>query len=94
MAIQNVGFFGMLHGIYGAVAALASAAQRGANALDNLGQWAEEQTGSFVDEARIDRQEKIEVLKRRRAEAQRIEDQRTVDTSATRIDPITGEVAA
>lgn len=66
MAIQNVGFFGMLHGIYGAVASLASAAQRGANALDNLGQWAEEQTGTFVDEARIERQMKIEELKRKR----------------------------
>lgn len=70
MAVQQaVGFFGMLHGIYGAVASLASAAQRGANALDNLGQWAEEQTGTFVDEARIERQAKIEELQRRRLAA-------------------------
>lgn len=67
-ATRSVGFFGMLHGIYGAVAALASAAQRGANALDNLGQWAEEQTGTFVDEARIERAIKLDELTRRREE--------------------------
>lgn len=66
MAVQNVGFFGMLHGIYGAVAALASAFQRGANSLDNLGKWAEQQTGVFVDEATIERDIKLEELKRRR----------------------------
>lgn len=93
MAIQNVGFFGMLHGIYGAVAALASAAQRGANALDNLGQWAEEQTGSFVDEARMDRQEKIEVLKRKREES-RLEYARSTATQEATVVTPRNEVAA
>ena len=63
--VKNFGFFGMLHTIYNAVGAMASAVGRGASALDNLGQWAEEQTGSFVDEARMDREEKLE---ERRAE--------------------------
>lgn len=70
MAIQQaVGFFGMLHQVYGAVGTLASAVGRGANALDNLGQWAEEQTATFVDEARIERQAKIEELQRKRLAA-------------------------
>ena len=63
--VKNIGFFGMLHTIYNAIGAMASAVYRGASALDNLGQWAEEQTGSFVDEARMDREEK---LAERRAE--------------------------
>jgi formylmethanofuran dehydrogenase subunit A len=68
MVVQKIGFFGMLHGIYGAIAAFASALQRGANAIDNLGKWAEEQTSVFVDEARIDREMKLEELEQRRAE--------------------------
>ena len=53
--VQKLGFFAMLHSIYAAIGTMASAVQRGANSLDNLGQWAEEQTATFVDEARDDR---------------------------------------
>lgn len=56
------GFFGMLQSFYTAAGTLASAVNRGAQALDNLGQWAEEQTATFVDEARLDRQAKVEAL--------------------------------
>lgn len=64
-AVQAIGFFGMLKQVYGAISAIASAVGRGANALDNLGQWAEEQTATFVDEARVERQAKIEELNRK-----------------------------
>lgn len=64
--VKTMGFFGMLHQIYGAVGALASAATHGANAIDNLGMWAEEQTATFVDEARIERQAKIAELRAKR----------------------------
>lgn len=53
--VQKLGFFAMLHSIYAAIGTIASAVQRGANSLDNLGQWAEEQTATFVDEARDER---------------------------------------
>lgn len=74
MATTNpIGFFSMLHQIYGAVGSLAntvtslaSATTHGANALDNLGMWAEEQTATFVDEARIERQAKILELRAKR----------------------------
>lgn len=66
MAVQNVGFFGMLQGIYGTVFMLSSAVQKFAKALDNLGTWTDEQTGTFVDEARMERQIKLEELKRKR----------------------------
>lgn len=65
MAVQNVGFFGMLHLVYNAIGSTASAVGRFANSVDNLGQWAEEATGAFADEARLDREEK---LQERRAE--------------------------
>lgn len=63
----NIGFFGMLHQIYNAVGTIASAVGRGANALDNLGKWAEEQTAAFVDEAQIERQAKIAQLRASKA---------------------------
>lgn len=59
----------MLKSVWAVVASLASASQRVANAADNLGQWAEETTGAFVDEARIERQSKIEEMQRKRAAA-------------------------
>ena len=59
----------MLKSVWAVVASLASASQRVANAADNLGQWAEETTGAFVDEARIERQAKIEEMQRKRAAA-------------------------
>lgn len=63
---KTMGFFGMLHSIYNMLGTLASAFGRGAQALDNLGAWAEEQTATFVDEARIERQTKIEQLMAKR----------------------------
>lgn len=65
MAVQKIGFFGMLHQIYGAVGTVASVVNRFANAADNLGKWAEEQTETFVDEARLDRMEKREIIEAR-----------------------------
>lgn len=55
---SNIGFFGMLHSVYNAVGVLASAVGKFAQAADNLGTWADEQTGTFVDEARIERKKK------------------------------------
>lgn len=57
----------MLKSVWAVVASLASASQRVANAADNLGQWAEETTGAFVDEARIERKMKGEEMQRKRA---------------------------
>lgn len=82
MAIQKIGFFAMLHQVYGAVGTMASAVQRGANAIDNLGQWAEEQTATFVDEARLERAEKVAQIKRRLAEQALLDNERTVDAPA------------
>lgn len=70
MVANKIGFFTMLHAFYAAFASLASMFQRFANAGDNLGKWAEEQTGVFVDEARIDREDKIDELMQRRLERQ------------------------
>lgn len=70
MVVQKVGFFAMLQGLYGTLNAMFSAVQRMANAADNLGQWAEESTATFVDEARIEREEKLDELKRKRMERQ------------------------
>lgn len=52
---NNIGFFGMLHAVYNAIGVLASALGKFAHAAENLGTYADEQTGSFVDEARIER---------------------------------------
>lgn len=82
MAVQNIGFFGMLHGIYGTIASLSSAVQKFAQALNNLGDWADEQTGTFVDEARLDRQYKIEEMKRKR---QALLASTTVDAQAVEV---------
>jgi len=64
---KTMGFFAMLHQIYASIGALFSAITHGANALDNLGIWAEEQTGTFVDEAREDRQVKLAEMRAKRA---------------------------
>lgn len=69
---KTMGFFAMLHQVYASIGALFSALTHGANALDNLGMWAEEQTGTFVDEARIERQAKIADLKAKRLEGTKL----------------------
>lgn len=66
--VKNVGFFGMLHIIYSAVGAIASAVYRGANALDNLGEWAEVKTQAFTDEAKLDIEEDLNDRRIQRAE--------------------------
>ena len=55
MVQQSVGFFGMLRGIYQALFTLSSAVNTAAKTLDNLATWSEEQTATFVDEARDER---------------------------------------
>ncbi len=55
MVQQSVGFFAMLRGFYNALFTLSSAINTSAKAVDNLATWAEEQTGTFVDEARDER---------------------------------------
>ena len=55
MVQQSVGFFGMLRGFYQALFTLSNAINTSAQAVDNLATWAEEQTGTFVDEARDER---------------------------------------
>ncbi len=64
---QQVGFFVALHSIYAAVATLATAVGRLANSADNLGQWAEEQTATFVDEARLERAAKVKQIQEKLA---------------------------
>lgn len=41
---------------------LFSAAEKGASALNNLATWADESTGTFTDEARHNRQKRIEEM--------------------------------
>ncbi len=55
MVQQSVGFFAMLRGFYNALFTLSSAINTSAKAVDNLATWAEEQNGTFVDEARDER---------------------------------------
>lgn len=55
MTTGNIGFFGMMHALYNSVGILASALGKFAKAAENLGTYADEQTGAFVDEARIER---------------------------------------
>lgn len=63
MVQQSVGFFAMLRGFYNALFTLSSAINTSAKAVDNLATWAEEQTGTFVDEARDERAIKSAVRK-------------------------------
>ena len=55
MVQQSVGFFAMLRGFYSALFTLSNAINTSAKAIDNLATWADEQTGTFVDEARDER---------------------------------------
>ena len=55
MVQQSVGFFGMLRGFYNALFTLSNAINTSAKAIDNLATWADEQTATFVDEARDER---------------------------------------
>ena len=55
MVQQSVGFFAMLRGFYNALFTLSNAINTSAKAIDNLATWADEQTATFVDEARDER---------------------------------------
>ena len=55
MVQKSVGFFGMLRGFYNALFTLSNAINTTAKAVDNLATWADEQTATFVDEARDER---------------------------------------
>lgn len=66
-AAQAATFSMALKSIFGFVITSASALEKVAKAADNLGEWAVESTGTFVDEARLDRQSKVEEIQRRMA---------------------------
>lgn len=63
MVQQSVGFFAMLRGFYSALFTLSNAVNTTAKAVDNLATWADEQTATFVDEARDERALKAAVRK-------------------------------
>lgn len=71
--------------ILAAITKLASAAEKGASALDHLGTWGEEAAGAFADEARVERQKKQAALAAS-VEAQRkaLDAQATADTKAAK----------
>jgi len=70
MAVQQASFALALKSIFGFVITSASALEKVAKAADNLGDWAVESTGTFVDEARLDRQIKVNEIKQRIAAQQ------------------------
>ena len=61
MVQQSVGFFAMLRGFYSALFTLSNAINTTAKAVDNLATWADEQTATFVDEARDDALYELEI---------------------------------
>jgi hypothetical protein len=67
MATQTASFSLALKSIFGFVITSATALEKVAKAADNLGDWAVESTGTFVDEARLDREDKIADIKARMA---------------------------
>lgn len=71
MVANKIGFFGMLQAFYAAFAAIAAMLLGFARAGKNLSDWADEQTGVFLDEARLEREDKMEEILQRRAERQR-----------------------
>ena len=46
---------------------LFSAAEKGASALNNLATWADESSGTFTDEARYNRNERIKEMQKKAA---------------------------
>ena len=66
---QATTFFGMLRGMYTAVGTITSAVNSTASAVNNLATWADESTGTFVDEARAERQIKLVEMRARHAKA-------------------------
>ena len=56
--------FKMFRQMFLALQTLFSAAEKGAKALEHLASWAEEAAGTYADEARFERQERIAAAKR------------------------------
>ena len=56
--------FDMFRQLFLAMKTLFSAAEKGAKALEHLATWAEEAAGTYADEARLERQERIAAAKR------------------------------
>lgn len=84
-AKQAIGFFAAMHEIYASVKTIASVVTHTAKAAENLSIWAEEQTDTFVDEARVERQIKIDQLELRRQEILASKKSLTVDTTAKEV---------
>lgn len=56
--------FNMFRQMFLALQTLFSAAEKSAKALEHLATWAEEAAGTYADEARFERQERIAAAKR------------------------------
>lgn len=54
--------FAMFKQFFNALTAFGFALEKGANATVHLGTWAEESAGAFADEARIQRQAKMNLM--------------------------------
>ena len=55
--------FAMFKQLFVAITVYFTALERSAKAVDHLAQWAEETSAAFADEARIERQKKLAILK-------------------------------
>ena len=53
--VQKLGFIAMIQSLFGVIGTMATAINRYANAVNNIGEWAEESSAAFVDEAKDDR---------------------------------------
>ena len=60
--------FEMFRQMFMAMKTMFSAAEKGAKALEHLAEWAEEAAGTYAEEARIERQQRITEIKRLRQE--------------------------
>lgn len=56
----------MLQQLFAACTKLASAMEKGASALDHLGGWTNDTAASFADQARVEREQKLQVLNHNR----------------------------
>ena len=52
----------MIQAICRAVTKLAGAAEKGASAVDHLAGWADDTAAAFADQARVDREARLEIL--------------------------------
>lgn len=54
----------MFRTMFGAITALFRAAEKGANSLDHVAAWAEDESAAFRDQAAIERQARLEELEK------------------------------